>query len=213
MSPSPLLASPSLGGAEPADRPVRIWLQPWAESIAAELHADFGAVVDLELGYLRYPERTPRRTARAGDRPPVVGEELAAFFLPAPVVVASGQTVRSELVVANVGKEQLVIHSNGALTASVLDAATGEQVGGFAGAQTLPLVTFRLRPQSASVIPLLIGTAASRPDLGYAVPSGSWAMEATLTLAVDNSPPPAAPVRLRTPPFPLTVTERDASRS
>ena len=73
-------------------------------------------------------------------------------------------------------------------------------VGGFSGAQTLPLITFRVVPGETERIPLLIGTASFRPALGYAVPAGQWGIQADLTFGVG----PEASVR-RTPILPLTI--------
>ena len=86
----------------------------------------------------------------------------------------------------------------------MVDPATGEVVGGYAGFQTLPLVMFRVPPGGTERIPLLIGTASFTGRLGYAVPPGSWGLQATLQLAPDS----AIRVRVprRTPVLPLTVT-------
>jgi hypothetical protein len=51
-------------------------------------------------------------------------------------------------------------------------------------------------------IPLLVGTASSRPELGYAVPPGEWGIQVTLKLGQD----PRSPLLRRTPILPLTIT-------
>jgi hypothetical protein len=53
-------------------------------------------------------------------------------------------------------------------------------------------------------IPLLIGTASFTGRLGYAVPPGSWGIQATLQLTQD--PDVRDRVPRRTPVLPLTVT-------
>jgi hypothetical protein len=47
----------------------------------------------------------------------------------------------------------------------VVDPRTGEKVGGFAGAQTLPLIIFRIGPDQSERIPLLtrLRRPAARP--------------------------------------------------
>lgn len=90
-----------------------------------------------------------------------------------------------------------MVATNGMVTARVVDPGTGEVVGGYAGAQTMPLVRFQAEPGQSVTIPLLVGTASSVPELGYAVPPGSWAIDAVLKLE-DGT--------YRTPRFPLTVT-------
>ena len=78
----------------------------------------------------------------------------------------------------------------------------GEVVGGFSGAQHLPLIIFRVAPEQNGRVPLLIGTASFTARLGYAVPAGDWGVQATLTLGPDLRDSP----RRRTPVLPLTIT-------
>ena len=91
----------------------------------------------------------------------------------------------------------MVAHTNGRLTARVLDPKTNETVGGYSGAQTMPLVRFRSPGGGSVEIPLLIGTASTIPRLGYAVPAGRWAIEITLGLGSKGY--------FRTPVIPLAI--------
>lgn len=75
-------------------------------------------------------------------------------------------------------------------------------MGGFAGFQAEPLVTFWVGPGETGRVPLLIATASFDPRLGYAVPPGEWGLRAVLVLGPD---PENAP-RRRTPVLPLTIT-------
>ncbi len=115
-------------------------------------------------------------------------------------LVSSGHTLHRHLTVHNnlIGRELLL--TNGQGTAVVIDPQNGETVGGFSGAQTLSLKMFRVSPGGSTRIPLLIGTASSRPQLGYAIPPGEWGIQATLTLGSHSSES-----RRRTPILPLTV--------
>ena len=116
--------------------------------------------------------------------------------------IPTGQTRRHGLLVTNLARDELQILTNGQLTAMIVDPGTGEIVGGFTGAQALPLVVYRVLPGETERVPLLIGTASSRPQFGYAVPAGSWGLQATLKLGT-----PRHPVLLRTPVLPLTITD------
>jgi hypothetical protein len=78
-------------------------------------------------------------------------------------VVRSGHTLHHGLLVRDRSGAGLAIATNGGLTASVVDPATGDEVGGFAGWQTLPGVVFRVPPGGTERIPLLIGTASVDP--------------------------------------------------
>lgn len=70
------------------------------------------------------------------------------------------------------------MNTNGNLTAAIVDPDTGAKVGGYAGAQHMPLVVFTVEPTKTVRIPLLVGTASYDPNLGYTVPPGTWQLTA-----------------------------------
>lgn len=117
-------------------------------------------------------------------------------------MVSSGQTLRHGLLLRNLTVRELRIATSGQVTADVVDPRTGEVMGGFSGAQRLPLIIFRVAPRDTGQIPLLIGTASFTPRLGCTVPAGDWGIQATLTLGPNPSDSP----RRRTPVLPLTIT-------
>jgi hypothetical protein len=137
---------------------------------------------------------------------------LMAVELDAPIVVASGRTVRGALRIHNLSADTVVICTNGQVTAQVVDPQTRVVVGGFAGGQILPGIYFSAAPGEAVVVPVLVGTASLSPDLGYVVPVGKWAIQVTLELedekaagwGRDTDRPGRR--RLRTPLVPITVT-------
>jgi hypothetical protein len=183
--------------------PFTIWLAPWAVTTAEELHRQFGDDVDLTVGALPYPPGRRPQHPPAADRPPdPLDPHVMVAELDGPAVVSSGQTLRHGLLLRNLGDRDLQIATNGQVTADVVDPETGEVVGGFSGAQHLPLIIFRVAPGETTRVPLLIGTASFAPRLGYAVPAGDWGIQATLTLGPDPRDSP----RGRTPVLPLTVT-------
>ena len=55
-------------------------------------------------------------------------------------------TLRHSLLLRNLTGTELVVATNGQVTAVVVDPVSGEVVGGFSGAQTLPLIKFRVAP-------------------------------------------------------------------
>jgi hypothetical protein len=186
--------------------PYQITLAPTAVAVAEDLHRRFGDSVRLTVGRLPYPPgRQPDRPLGHLIRQPpgeLLDPQEAEVRLDGPAIVRSGQTLRHGLLVRNLTGRVLPIATNGNLTAVVLDLRTGQVVGGFAGAQTMPLIMFPVAPGSTQRIPLLIGTASFRPDLGYALPPGSWGMQVWLDLEWD----PHTRERRRTPVLPLTIT-------
>jgi hypothetical protein len=182
--------------------PIEIRLGPWAADVAEQLHRQFGDDVELTVGLLPYPPGRPARTRRQstpGDLPDLLDPDEVTVTLDEIALVSSGHTLHHHLTVHNLtGSELLLTNGQGTV---VVDPQTGETVGGFSGAQTLSLKFFRVSPGGSTRIPLLIGTASSRPQLGYAIPPGEWGIQATLTLSSHSSES-----RRRTPILPLTVT-------
>ncbi len=193
--------------------PFGIDLAPWATDIAKELHHRFGDDVELVVGAFSYPDRKPQREhAGAPEDIPDMDLTLMTVELDAPIVVASGHTVRGALRVHNLSANAIVICTNGQVTAQVVDPRTKVVVGGFAGMQKLPLILFRAAPGETVVVPVLVGTASLSPDLGYVVPAGDWAIQMVLELEDENATgwPRGTGTpgrrRVRTPLLPITVT-------
>lgn len=205
QEPSPLAEWP-----EPShhrDPPYRIGLQPWAEPMAARLHAEYGTDVELTVGALPYPlPASDEHPTGGGPGIPPLASTMAEVALDGDVAVASGDHVMHGLLFTNRSSDPLRVNTNGHVTADVVDPGTGRIVGGYTGAQRLPLVVFRAAPAETIRIPVLIGTASLLPALGFTVPPGPWGLRADLR--IGDSPRSATAYRTRIPP--LTVTEARA---
>lgn len=203
QQPGALTRHPALDASEDRKPPITIGLAPWATATAEDLHRQFGNSVELTVGSLPYPPgRQPPRPRVSRPLADLLDPDEIIAELARPAVVKSGRTLRHALLLRNLTSRELQIATNGQITASVVDPQTGEVVGGYAGAQHLPLIIFRVAPEQADQIPLLIGTSSISPRLGYAIPPGEWAIQATLTLG----PHPSESPRRRTPLLPLTIT-------
>jgi hypothetical protein len=201
--PGTLMQYPMPEVDESRQPPFTIHLAPWAVTTAEDLHRQFGDNVDLTVGALPYPPgRQPHHLPGTGEPADLLDPHETATELGGPAVVSSGHTLRHSLLLRNLTDRDLLIATNGQITAVVVDPQTGEVVGGFSGAQGMPLIIVRIAPGQAERIPLLIGTASFSPRLGYAVPAGEWGIQATLTLGPD----PASSPRRRIPVMPLTIT-------
>jgi hypothetical protein len=189
-------------GRVPPVPPFGIRLAPWAAATAAELRRQFGDDVELTVGALPYPPGArPRPRPAAAPLPGLLDSREVTVELDGPAVVRSGHTLRHSLLVRNLSGSELQIATNGQVTAAVVDPHTGEVVGGYSGAQGMPLKVFRAAPGGSTRVPLLIATASTMPRLGYMVPAGEWGIQVTLTLGTDPRDSP----RRRTPILPLTV--------
>jgi hypothetical protein len=200
--------------------PFILVLAPWAVETARDLHGQFGDRVVLTVGALPYPPgRAPAGPADPSLRRPdrsrsslLLDPAEVEVELDGPAVVRSGHMLRHGLLLRNRSGPQIAIATNGHVTAVVIDPADGEVAGGLPGPQTLALRMFRVAPAQTERIPLLIGTASLRPELGYAVPAGEWGLQADLTFGAPSpgsspgSSPGGGQVQRRTPVLPLTVT-------
>ena len=203
QQPGALTSYPAPDWDEGRIPPFKLRLAPRAAETAAELHRQFGEDVELTVGALPYPLGRPERPRRAPvPLPDLLDPREVAVELDGPAVVSYGNTLHHHLRVSNRSGGELQIATNGQVTAVVVDLQTSEVVGGYSGAQTLPLKVFRASPGTSVQIPLLIGTASYTPRLGYIVPAGEWGIRATLTLG----PHPRDSPHRRTPILPLTIT-------
>jgi len=207
--PGALQGYPGLDTEEPGSPPHHIWLAPWASAAAEDLHRRFGDQLELTVGALGYPPgRSPRWSlGPSAESAPLLAPDEAEAELDGPAVVRSGHTLNHGLLVRDRSGAGLAIATNGRVTAVVVDPATGEVVGGFAGFQTLPGVVFQVPPGGTERIPLLVGTASASERLGYAVPPGDWGVQVTLRLIPAGEPQYSRERTGRlTPVLPLQIT-------
>jgi hypothetical protein len=203
QQPGTLMQFPTLEVDEGRQAPFTIRLAPWGAAAAAELYRRFGDDVELTVGALPYPPgRQPHHLPAAEPPADLLDPQEVAAQLDGRATVSSGHALRHGLLLRNLTGRDLQIATNGQVTAVIVDPETGEMVGGFAGAQPLPLIIFRITPGEQARVPLLIGTASFTPRLGYTVPAGDWGIQATLILGSD----PRSSPRRRTPILPITIT-------
>ncbi|NYJ75874.1 hypothetical protein [Allobranchiibius huperziae] len=182
--------------------PVDIDLTADAQATAADLHQTYGDFVALHVGALPYPPEPPsastRRTAGPPDEREPANPAEMHIALESPLTIRSGQTRMHGLLLTNLGTEDIHVPTNGNLTASIVDDA-GTVVGGYSGPEPAPLMVYTAGPSETVRIPLLVGTASYRPELGYAIPPGTWHLTAPLNLDDGR--------RLTTPALELTITD------
>ena len=181
--------------------PVAIHVAADAEGTAAELHAVYGDFVSLMVGALPYPlpVSTPdrARSPRRPDEQNTVDPGELRVALDGDLSIRTGQSVTHGLLLTNLSDHDIHIRTNGHLTARVVDD-TGAVVGGYSGAERQPLVIFTAEPAQTARLPLLVGTASFKPELGYGVPPGTWHLTASMDLSDGR--------HLTTPPLELTIT-------
>jgi hypothetical protein len=181
---------------------VSVTLRADAVRVAAELRGRYGEAVDVTVGFLHYPECgvPPSWGAANSDRLQPTHNPLPQWLhvvVDHDLRVRSGENLSSTIRLVNEGGQEVVAHTNGQITAPVVDPKSNEVVGGYSGAQVAPLIRFPAPPNDSVEIPLLVGTASRLPRLGYTVPPGEWAIEVAVGLGVDGT--------FSAPPMPLIV--------
>jgi hypothetical protein len=154
----------------------------WADQVeaAAEIHRRYGDAVEIDLGSLPYPDPFALRSGRLvspaeAPLPPSLPDGVR-LSLPDDFTVRSGANAHTVLSVRNDTAEEVKAMSNGTLFPPVVEPGTGTAVGGYAGAMTLQLVIHSVAPGAGEDIPVVVGTASFRPEVGWAVPPGRWAL-------------------------------------
>ena len=184
--------------------PFHIDVAVWASDVAAELDERFGRDVDVHCGYLHYSldgpcSRPERLHARSYTQPPLMDPSHLSARPEEEIVVSSGQDLMSRLRVTNFSSREVVaVTTGGAVNARVLDPVTWEFVGGSYIAVGFSRVSFRVAPHDSVVIPLRVGTVSYKPTLGFAIPSGAWAIDVFLSLEGGET--------FRSLPHPITIT-------
>jgi hypothetical protein len=185
---------------------VKISLRADRQTLAQDLLDTYGDAVQLTVGFLGYPDPNwldpdvPTSGRAAPQRPPLLPDEIHVS-IDEGLTVKSGEHLRSVVHIHNTGFAEMVVLTNGAVTAYIVDPQSEVVVGAFEFAQTMPGIEFRIPPDRVIDVPLLIGTASSDPLLGYATPPGRWAIE--IPVNVENRG------IFRTPPLPIDVVAWD----
>jgi hypothetical protein len=202
LDPRVLMSYPNLTEGPEPQPPFRIGLIATALPEAEALHDRFGDDVIVQVGALPFPARPADDWEQRALKQPLSPDHKVDGIhveLEGPVEVKSGETARSALLITNDTATELAIHTNGGLTADVVDLRDGRHVGGFSGPQSMPLVIFTVAPGTTTRIPLGVGTTSFVSDIGYVVPPGPWGIVVDLDLGGGKV--------LRSPVLAFDVTE------
>lgn len=170
--------------------------------MARGLHERFGGEVILTVGALTFPGRVGEvGVTREPSSAPLLDPADVEVSAPEPLVVRTGEDVRTELQVTNHRRSPISISAGPSVLGRVLDPATGEVVGGPSGAVHAVLRVWTVEAGATLAVPFVVGTASYVRPLGYAVPPGAWLVEVVLQLEEGER---------RILPLPLRIEERES---
>jgi hypothetical protein len=160
---------------------VRIWADQ--VGVAATLHQRYGDAVSIVVGYLPYPDiesgDADLLAARNRSHETATLSDEVSLSLEKGIEIRSGSHLRSQLTIRNESSIELLA---GKLVPTVVDPSNGRTVGGYEGAITMEMRRYEVPAGTMKGVPIIIGTASTRPELGWAVPPGLWAIRVLLQL-------------------------------
>jgi hypothetical protein len=155
---------------------ILIALRADQENLASELAERYGSAVELQVGAFSFPDRR-RRGPPAPVRPTLEERTFEGLEVSLEVdqkVLEVGDDGHARIVLRNGGLERLgPLVSSQPVVGSLLDASHGA-AGGFTGPIAGTGLVLDLAPGQTASIPVIYGTASTRQDLGYAVPTGTY---------------------------------------
>lgn len=171
-------------------------LTPGNESLAAQYLERWGSLAQIEIAGMPYVPKGCGEQAVTPACPPLNNRDPAASGLkllarPTSSTIRASDNVTGQLVVRNEGGTTFSIATGSSLIGYVVRPGTLEVVGRFAGAMTLPLITYDIAPGTEKSIPFVIGLARCDGQAGSAVPPGTYGLRVPLNSnQFDQDSPP-----------------------
>jgi hypothetical protein len=165
------------------------------QAYAAELHAQYGEMVQLTVGRFPYPMPDPLPAASCEPLPDgrsVDGFEAVVDPPSAPLQPTGDGQPRLAVHLRNTGATDVSVLF-GQPRALLLAAGTDRVVGTYTGAVTLALDVVTIRPGEEAAREALVGAAACDPAMGYRLPPGRYDLVVLLEGTVMDGPPLVTP--------------------
>jgi hypothetical protein len=171
---------------------IRVALRADQENLASDLAARYGSVVELRVGGFSFPD--PRRSHPRPPAGPALEEQtfegLKMSVEVGQKVLEAGEDGHGRLVLRNSSSERIGPLGSGQPLAGSLLNASLETVGGYSGWIAGTGLIVDLAPGRSASIPVIYGTASTREDLGYVVPSGRYWLRVQMRFRYGLGGPP-----------------------
>lgn len=189
--------------AGPSTETYAITLRSNESALAAELHEQFGSVLEITLGQHRFPlaQKAPTRvgppTASTIDLPTA---ELR--IEPDHSTVKPGHTISARVRIRNTSTTERLRFETGSPAVGVTLRVDGTQAGGFNGAIAGVGRLVDLAPGASDTLGFIAGTDAIDPTHGAALPPGRYLLVVPVTIYGAGRKDV-----LVTPPIDLLITD------
>jgi hypothetical protein len=156
--------------------PGQVRLRAPFESLAADLHREFGASLQITVGFKPFPpEHIVDPQPVPLPVPTLVMPGLALTIVTDSFRVVQGEDLRGHVVFHNRGSTDMADTTGGLLVGAVRADHDDDCIAGaHAGAIAWVGRHIQLSPGASTEVPLLIGTASRLPDTSYVVPPGRY---------------------------------------
>ncbi len=169
------LAGPHLRSAGSGPETIAVQLRADGISIAEQIHATYGDLVKIQVGFLPYPDPTSADSDCAAILNDIVTDTpLRATARLETARVVSGADFGGTVTVTNGGLEAVEFESGDPMTAIIYRRGTDQVVGAYDGGIGGVGAGGTLQPGGTLDIGVLGGTASCDPTLGYALPPGLY---------------------------------------
>ena len=201
------LAGPHLRSAGSGPEAIDVQLRADGISIAEQIHATYGELVKIQVGFLRYPDRTSADFDCSAILKDIVTDTpLRATARLETARVVTGADFGGTVTVTNRGADVVEFESGDPMTAVIFRRGTDQVVGAYDGGIGGVGAGGTLQPGGTLDIGVLGGTASCDPALGYALPPGLY----DVRVPVDQYAHPDATgvviTYLLSGPVPLEIT-------
>jgi hypothetical protein len=187
----------SVGGGKAV---VSVHLRADQEHVASELASRYGSAVELRVGFFAFPDR--RRRPGWPAEPTLQEQAIQGLEMSVEVdqeVLQAGDDGHARLVLRNSSPEPIGPLDTGQPLVGSLLSSSLEKVGGCSGWVAGTGRTIGLAPGETASLPVIFGTASTREDLGYVLPSGRYWLSVQMRLRHGRGTPQttitAAPLR------------------
>lgn len=169
------LAGPHLRSAGSGPETIDVQLRADGVSIAEQIHATYGELVKIQVGFLPYPDRTSADIDCSAILKDIVTDTpLRATARLETARVVTGADFGGTVTVTNGGADVVEFESGDPMTAVIYRRGTDQVVGAYEGGIGGVGTGGTLQPGGTLDIGVLGGTASCDPSLGYALPPGLY---------------------------------------